>query len=235
MGDKKAAPKPVYLLNLEREISKKLFDGPKGKTSRTERDPITQSGISLKETEFPSDAKPRGLARGAYSTKGNGSFKFDSEARVVTTANAGKRAECIPVNRNPITQDHPSLAPQNYSKNREQYSKVRDSTVFSQNETNCVKTRDNQYYQTMKSNVFNNDRSNEVEVKKQLKFVGTQKDQMPFVLNYLDGSRPEPVTCKPTSQRINYSAVSQVKELSSHAKTYNERRNQSAICFNFHN
>ena len=236
MGDKKQPQKPVHLLNLEREISQKLFISPRANLNRSERDPITQVGISLKETELPSQAKPRGLARGAFSSKGNGSFKFDCEARAEGKMQPGKRAECVPVSRNPITQEDTALPAKVGVKSKEEYSKVRDSTVFSQSQATLVKPRANQYYDTMKSSIFTQESKPDAQYKSQLRQVQYnpgKQDQMYSVLSYNDGSRPEAITAKPTNQRIRGSDVGQVHDLYSHAKSYNERRNQSAISFNY--
>ena len=133
-------------LNLEKEVSKKLFtQKSRNDPQRTERDPITQNGISEKDIELPSEIKPRGPAKGLFSVKGQGSFKFDSLPFSSSFTPTNKRAECIPINRNPITQDHPSLNPTKCAPNKEKYSKVRDSTVFnSYSEVNIAKPRKNQ-------------------------------------------------------------------------------------------
>ena len=233
MGDKKQAPKPVHILNLEREISQKLFISPRANPARSDRDPITQVGISLKETELPSEAKPRGLARGAFSTKGNGSFKFDSSAKPAVPSQLAKRAECVPASRNPITQEDSVSAPKVGVRTKDEYAKVRDSTVFSQSQAALVKPRANQYYDTMQSSIFTQGPKQETQYKAQLRQVPAKQDQMHSVLSYNDGSRPEAITAKPTNQRIRGSDVGQVKDLYSSARSYNERRNQSAISFNY--
>lgn len=134
----------AYSIGLERELGKMLFtERPVQK--RTERNPITQSGILDKESENPSDSRPRGPARGEFSQQGQESFKFDFMKDTQPWSPSVKKSECTPVNRNPITQDHPSLAPVFYTQGREKYSKVRDSTVFSESsEQVLVKTRSNQ-------------------------------------------------------------------------------------------
>jgi len=183
----------------------------------------------LLETELPSDVKPRGPAKGAFSTKGQGSFKFDGPEVVSERASLSKRAECAPVNRNPITQDHPSLTPHIYTQPRPQYSKVRDSTMFSQSEISLSKPRQNMYYDSMQSRIFtqSGDTSNN---KPQLKQVKTKNSEIGSMLSYHDGSHPEPIAAKPTSNKI-HSLASQAKELNSNARVYNARRNQSAITF----
>lgn len=229
MTDQKVATRKMNSLNLEREITKKLFTESSKNALRSERNPITQKGISLLETELPSEAKPRGPARGAYSTKGQGSFKFDGPENQIERLPLSKRAECAPVNRNPITQDHPSLAPHNYTQSRPQYSKVRDSTLFSQSEISLAKPRQNQYYNSMQSQIFTQS-SIESSSRPQLKQVKPQNSEIKSMLSYNDGSNPEPITSKPTNNKIS-SAASQAKELNSNARIYNARRNQSAITF----
>lgn len=229
MTENKPATRKMNSLNLEREIAKKLFTSSSKNTLRVERDPITQRGIPLLETELPSDVKPRGPARGAFSTKGQGSFKFDGPEVVFERATLSKRAECAPANRNPITQDHPSLTPHNYTQPRPQYSKVRDSTLFSQSEISLNKPRQNQYYDSMQSRIFTQS-GDGYNSKPQLKQIKTKNSEIASVLSYNDGSQPEPIAAKPTNNKINC-LTSQVKELTSNARVYNARRNQSAITF----
>ena len=119
-------------INLEKELSKKLYSSAsRPHKFQQGRNPITQCGIPEQETNLPSDSHPRGPARGEFSQKGQGSFKFGSSQESVPFTPAVKRADCMPINRNPITQDHPSLAPPCPRQDRAQYAKVRDSTVFS--------------------------------------------------------------------------------------------------------
>ncbi|OMJ67899.1 hypothetical protein SteCoe_34823 [Stentor coeruleus] len=233
MTEKKPETRPSNGLNLQREINKKLFsETHKTAPSRNDRDPITQAGIHDRESELPSDTKPRGPARGEYSEKGQGSFRFEPPSNVyVSPVGLNKRAECAPVNRNPITQDHPSLAPPNPTRDREKYSKVRDSTFFnSSSETVLPKTRSNQYYDKMQSNIFEKQSPPE-PARPQLKQVQTKSSEISSMLSYNDGTRPEAIANKPTANRIQNEALVQKKQLNDYAKVYNARRNQSAITF----
>ena len=137
MSKTKVLKKASTSINLEREINKKLYSSNTRKIiNRNERDPITQFGISDKETELPSDSKPRGPAKGVFSLKGQGSFNFEKKVDVLCSPST-KRSEFVPPDRNPITQDHPSLEPTVKKRSDDKYSKVRDSTVFSSDFGTC--------------------------------------------------------------------------------------------------
>jgi hypothetical protein len=144
---KVVAQRPAPGVNLQREINRKLFAvEPKPGPSRPGRDPITQLGIAENESEMPSKSKPRGLAQGSYSVKGQGSFTFEQkDLQAAPERSQLKKAQCAPAARNPITQEHARVDGKKGIAYKEEYAKVRDSTLFvSASETNLVKQRDNQ-------------------------------------------------------------------------------------------
>ena len=82
----------------------------------------------------------------------------------------------------------------------------------------------------MQSHIFD-EKSATVSLKPQLKHIGTKATEIGAMLKYSDGSTAEPISSKPTINRIQASDLQQLKDLRESAKVYNARRNQSAITF----
>ena len=128
--------------SLEQEASLRFFaQASRNETNYEKRNPITQEGIRDKEIGMPLEGNPRGLAKGTYSKKAQGSFKLAYDARELQNISPTKRAECQPIIRNPITLDGEPIIEQSKPEKAQKYSKFNTSNIFNKKNTEISEPR----------------------------------------------------------------------------------------------
>ena len=70
------------------------------------------------------------MAKAVYSKKAEGSFKLAYDAKELQNRSPGKKAECQPVNRNPILLEGESVIERQQPEKAQKYSRYTNSGIF---------------------------------------------------------------------------------------------------------